>query len=192
MAEQETKKQSFQLGGQALVEGVMMRSPHFVSAAVRRADGTTFQDLNVSASSDGIIIPGPGVEIALENGILVAFDLASGGQFKVGDFWVFAARVADGSIEQLIEAPPRGIHHHYARLAVVTFPDSETDCRVLWPPEVSGESLAGSQSGAIADRICSTVPWARASASGFDRRHWASSALRTASSIRRSPDSSRS
>ena len=23
---------------------------------------------------------------------------------------------------------------------MVTFPDSETDCRVLWPPEVSGES----------------------------------------------------
>ncbi len=34
-----TKKQ-FQLGGQALIEGVMMRSPHFVAAAVRRADGS--------------------------------------------------------------------------------------------------------------------------------------------------------
>ena len=33
-------KPQFQLGGQALVEGVMMRSPHYVSAAVRRADGT--------------------------------------------------------------------------------------------------------------------------------------------------------
>src|SRR5262245_11184832 len=32
--------QSFQLGGQALIEGVMMRSPHFVGAAVRRADGS--------------------------------------------------------------------------------------------------------------------------------------------------------
>lgn len=29
-----------QLGGQALIEGVMMRSPRFVAAAVRRADGT--------------------------------------------------------------------------------------------------------------------------------------------------------
>jgi uncharacterized protein YqhQ len=29
----------FSLGGQALIEGVMMRSPHFVGAAVRRADG---------------------------------------------------------------------------------------------------------------------------------------------------------
>jgi uncharacterized protein YqhQ len=33
------KKQQFQLGGQALVEGVMMRSPRFVAAAVRRANG---------------------------------------------------------------------------------------------------------------------------------------------------------
>ena len=110
------------------------------SGLVRRADGTTFQDLNASASSDGILIPAAGVQLSLENGILVDFALAAGGEFKVGDYWVFAARVADGSIEQLTDAPPRGIHHHYARLAVVTFPDFETDCRVLWPPEVSGES----------------------------------------------------
>ena len=104
------------------------------SGLVRRADGTTFHDLNASASSDGILIPAAGVQLSLENGILVDFALAAGGEFKVGDNWVFAARVADGSIEQLTDAPPRGIHHHYARLAVVTFPDSETDCRVLWPP----------------------------------------------------------
>ena len=110
------------------------------SGLVRRADGTTFLDLNASASSDGIPIPAAGVQLALENGILVAFALAAGGEFKVGDNWVFAARVADGDIERLTAAPPRGIHHHYARLAVVTFPDSETDCRVLWPPEVTGES----------------------------------------------------
>lgn len=33
-------KPAFHLGGQALIEGVMMRSPHYVAAAVRRADGT--------------------------------------------------------------------------------------------------------------------------------------------------------
>jgi len=36
----EAKKPNFNLGGQALVEGVMMRSPHFIGASVRRADGT--------------------------------------------------------------------------------------------------------------------------------------------------------
>ena len=41
----------------------------------------------------------------------------------------------------------------------------------------------------MVERSWATVPSARASASGFDRRHWVSSALRTASSTRRSPDS---
>ncbi|HEX9998195.1 MAG TPA: DUF1385 domain-containing protein [Abditibacterium sp.] len=35
-----SQKPQFQLGGQALIEGVMMRGPRFVGAAVRRADGT--------------------------------------------------------------------------------------------------------------------------------------------------------
>ena len=38
--------------------------------------------------------------------------------FRAGDYWVFAARTADASVELLDAAPPRGIHHHYARLAL--------------------------------------------------------------------------
>jgi hypothetical protein len=38
--EQPPSKTGFNLGGQALIEGVLMRSPHFVAAAVRRADGS--------------------------------------------------------------------------------------------------------------------------------------------------------
>jgi uncharacterized protein YqhQ len=38
--EQPARKTGFSLGGQALIEGVLMRSPHFVAAAVRRADGS--------------------------------------------------------------------------------------------------------------------------------------------------------
>jgi hypothetical protein len=110
------------------------------SGIVRRADGSEFHNLDASASSDGIPVPPAGTQLSLENGILVDFTLEAGGQFKVGDNWVFAARVADASIEPLDHAPPRGIQHHYARLAVVTFPDSETDCRTLWPPEAAGES----------------------------------------------------
>ena len=110
------------------------------SGLVRRADGSTFLDLNLSASSDGIALPPTGVQLALESGILVQFDLEAGGEFKSGDYWVFAARTTGGSIEPLDHAPPRGIHHHYARLAVVTFPDTESDCRVLWPPEAGAES----------------------------------------------------
>jgi uncharacterized protein YqhQ len=40
MSESGDGKPAFHLGGQALIEGVMMRSPRFISAAVRRADGT--------------------------------------------------------------------------------------------------------------------------------------------------------
>lgn len=36
---QKTSPPQFQLGGQALIEGVMMRSPHYVGAAVRCPDG---------------------------------------------------------------------------------------------------------------------------------------------------------
>ncbi len=107
---------------------------------VRRADGSVYHDLNATPVSDGIPVPAPGVKLALENGILIDFSLIAGGEFKSGDHWVFAARASDGSIEELDQAPPRGIHHHYARLAIVTMPDAETDCRIFWPPEVSGES----------------------------------------------------
>jgi len=110
------------------------------SHPVRRADGTVFHALDTSDSSDGIPIPPAGTAIALENGILVEFGLAAGGQYRVGDYWVFTARATDGTIEILDAAPPRGIHHHYARLAVVTLPNQQEDCRIHWPPAGGGES----------------------------------------------------
>ncbi|PMR66868.1 DUF6519 domain-containing protein [Halomonas heilongjiangensis] len=110
------------------------------SGQVRREDGTSVQDLDAAASAGDIVIPAAGTRLFLEHGILVDFDLApAGGDFKSGDHWVFAARSVDATIELLDDAPPLGIHHHHARLAVVTFPDTETDCRVLWPPIVEGE-----------------------------------------------------
>ena len=109
------------------------------SGIVRQADGTKYHDLNSSGESDGIPIPPEGTKIILENGILVDFTLEEDLEFKTGDYWVFAARIADGSIEPLDKSPPRGIHHHYARLAIVTNDDS-TDCRTLWPPTVEGGS----------------------------------------------------
>jgi hypothetical protein len=123
------------------------------SHIVRRADGSAFHDLDALASSDGIPVPPAGTRLALENGIILEFTVEAGGEFKTGDYWVFAARVADGSIEPLDHAPPRGIHHHYARLAIVTFPDSETDCRVLWPPETTGESCECTVCVEVADYL---------------------------------------
>jgi len=70
-------------------------------------DGTTvWVDLN-AAGSAGIPVPPPGTALILENGITVAFDLNSSGDssqqssFQSGDFWTFAARTADGSIQTL-------------------------------------------------------------------------------------------
>ena len=89
-----------------------------------------------------IAVPVAGTAATLENGITVSFDLdASGGVFNIGDFWNFAARTVDGTVENLVKAPPRGVHHHYARLAVLSLPASTTnlpsDCRLEWPPAAS-------------------------------------------------------
>jgi hypothetical protein len=106
---------------------------------VYEQDGVTVWATLVAGGSGDIPVPPAGTTLILENGITVAFDLnPAGGLFHTGDFWTFAARTADGSVETLQHAYPRGIHHHYARLAVVTFPSTAADCRVEWPPSASG------------------------------------------------------
>jgi hypothetical protein len=42
----------------------------------------------------------------------------------------------------LDKTAPRGIHHHYARLSIATFPNSAPDCRTEWPPS-TGKSECG-------------------------------------------------
>lgn len=102
------------------------------------SNGNTIVDVD----ANGGLIPAPAnATVVLEDGVQVTFSVDSaspGGQFLLNDYWVFAARVVDASVELLDHAPPRGIHHHYARLAVITFPASAPDCRVFWPPEFGG------------------------------------------------------
>jgi hypothetical protein len=94
--------------------------------------------VDLDAKGGVIPVPAAGIPIILENGVQITFTTdPAGGNFRVGDYWVFAARTADASVEQLEKAPPLGIHHHYARLALVTFPATVTDCRVLWPPDAA-------------------------------------------------------
>jgi hypothetical protein len=102
------------------------------SGKVFASDGTTLiTDLGAAGSTGEIPIPASGAAIILENGITVSF--GNTGTFNTGDFWTFAARTADGSIEQLKDAPPRGIHHHYTGLSVVNFDTgTATDCRNPW------------------------------------------------------------
>jgi hypothetical protein len=109
-----------------------------------QGDGTTvWVDLNAAGSTGDIKIPPPGTSLILENGVTVSFDLnPSTGSFHSGDYWAFAARATDGTVESLVEAPPLGIHHHYARLAVFTPPGPPSDCRLPWPPSADCECTA--------------------------------------------------
>ncbi len=79
---------------------------------------------------------GPGTTLILESGVTVNFTLSSPtGAFNVADFWTFAARTADGSVQDLAAAPPQGVQHHYTKLSIVSFtsPASYTDCRTAFP-----------------------------------------------------------
>lgn len=99
-------------------------------------NGNLLDDLDLATSSGEITVPaGAGISVLLEYGVVATFTLGvAGGQFRSGDYWVFAARSTDASIEELDAAPPLGIHHHYAKLGFVTFPGTISDCRAFWPP----------------------------------------------------------
>jgi hypothetical protein len=115
------------------------------SGNVYLQDGTTVW-WNVDSQGGDIPVPPTGTALLLENGIIVKFDLdpaITWGAFLTGDFWTFAARTADGSVEDLNRAHPRGIHHHYTKLAIVTFPSSASDCRTPWPPTSTGTGSCG-------------------------------------------------
>lgn len=72
--------------------------------------------------------------ITLEDGVQILF---SGNDFKVGDYWIFAARTAIGEIEELDYEPPHGIKHYYCKLALVKWKKDGTaeikDCRHEFP-----------------------------------------------------------
>lgn len=76
--------------------------------------------------------------IELEEGVEVDFTLeGAGAQYRAGDWWVFAARTADASVEALTAAPPHGPVHHLAQLAAIgsiAANEDPSDCRTLWPP----------------------------------------------------------
>jgi hypothetical protein len=66
------------------------------AGTVYESDGATvWVDLDTSGNQ-GIPVPPPGTALILENGITVAFE---GSSYQTGDFWSFAARTADGSVE---------------------------------------------------------------------------------------------
>ena len=110
---------------------------------VEASGGSTLADLTDETGPGVIRLPPPSEFVALEAGVAVSFTFAPGGdRFRNGDWWVFVARTNNASIEELDEAPPCGIHHHYCKLAFVD-PDANaggfvapvTDCRDPFPED---------------------------------------------------------
>ncbi len=64
---------------------------------------------------DGLLAVTAG-DLTLADGVTIAF---GGGGFIAGDYWQFATRTVDRSVERLIEAPPRGIRHAFYPLAAI-------------------------------------------------------------------------
>ena len=62
-----------------------------------------------TVDADGLVLTAAG-PIPIEDGIEIEFSTdPAGGSFRVGDYWVFWARTATATIEELTDAPPRGI-----------------------------------------------------------------------------------
>ncbi|GAB4070843.1 hypothetical protein KHC28_05900 [Ancylobacter sonchi] len=91
------------------------------AGVVRDTAGNVVADLDAAGAGGAIAVPAAGsVVVVLESGIRVAFDVAeAGGRFRTGDYWTFAARSIDASVEPLALAPPEGIHRHCVPLALV-------------------------------------------------------------------------
>jgi parallel beta-helix repeat protein len=110
------------------------------SGVVRDTDGNLLADLDDPLSPGVIPVPADGTSVVLEDGVQVTFDSdPTGGPVRSGDFWCFATRAADASVEELDFAPPEDIHHHFCRLAVAEFDGEQftgtpTDCRHCFPP----------------------------------------------------------
>jgi hypothetical protein len=110
-------------------------------AVVKDGTGAQLVDLDTSTGGTITVPASAATQVVLEAGIVASFSVVTGGsgRFHPGDYWIFAARTADTSIEKLAAAPPLGVHHHFARLGTVTFPGTQSDCRRLWPPLGGGE-----------------------------------------------------
>src|SRR4029077_6626734 len=77
---------------------------------LRRWDGFG----NAGAVYDDALTP----DMNLGDGVRIQF---GGADLRSGDYWHFAARSADGSVEALTNAPPAGIQRHRCPLAVVSW-----------------------------------------------------------------------
>ena len=114
-----------------------------IPSGTGRAFGGTAQELasrhtrmrlwnqTLGVDANGLLAQTGGSWISLEDGVEVQL-FQSAAALQTGDYWVFAARAVDGSVETLDRAEPRGIRHHYTQLAAIDA-SGVHDCRHLWP-----------------------------------------------------------
>lgn len=96
---------------------------------VRRWDGAT----------GSTTVPAAATAVELEHGITVTLT-ATGGTFRTGEHWIFTARTATTTVEELTDAPPLGPHRHFARLGIIEGGSVISDqCAPLWPAECDCE-----------------------------------------------------
>ena len=109
---------------------------------VRRWDSDGEMDVEVPGTNQGWI--------ALEDGVQIKFKTSA--QYRSGDYWLIPARTATADVEwpkdganNPLSLPPKGIEHHYCRLAVVQFDGTNWsvlgDCRCLFPSLTQANSL---------------------------------------------------
>jgi hypothetical protein len=112
---------------------------------VRDANGAVVVDLDAGGSVGTIPVPASAATVVvLEAGIRVSFSAdPADGVFRSGDSWTFAARSIDGSVEILDKAPPQSVHHRYAPLALIRFPDEVIDQRTPFNPAVGSVQICG-------------------------------------------------
>jgi hypothetical protein len=119
---------------------LMLTAPLSGTIDVQRNPRVRRWDQTAGLTGGVIPITAFGTTFALEDGVNVKLELADpDGAVHTGDWWVFAARAATASIEELDAAPPRGIRHHFARLAIVTAGTVTGDCRVVFPGDCQCE-----------------------------------------------------
>lgn len=95
------KEKPFSLGGQALVEGVMMRSPHFIGAAVRRADG----DIEVRVERfDSVLTRSPILRLPLVRGVVALVEMMMVGVRYLN--WSGQIALEGGAAKAETAAPP--------------------------------------------------------------------------------------
>ena len=101
----------------------------------------------------------------LEAGLKVQFT-ATADDFRTGDYWTFAARVVDGSIDpaSITAQPlsPMGVWHTYCPLALITWTNNGQtvtaaphDCRLLFPPLTELPTSEGCCTVSVGDGVTS-------------------------------------